>query len=124
MKKLYLLFAFLLSILAIQAQEPTARLQVIHNSPSPTVDIYANGDLLLDDFSFREATPFIDVPAGVEIDLAVAPDTSTSAESALAVFENIVFEEDSTYIVTAAGVVGSTWSLKKAREKRLQQWIR
>jgi hypothetical protein len=54
-----------------------ARLQVIHNSPSPTVDIYAGDDLLLDDFAFRTATPFIFVPAGVEINLGVALDNST-----------------------------------------------
>ncbi len=84
----------------------TARLQLIHNSPSPTVDIYVNGVLLQDDFAFRTATPFADVPAGVSLDIAVAPDTSTSAASAIAVFEGVVLTEGGTFVVTAGGVVG------------------
>ena len=57
---------------------PVARLQVIHNSPSPTVDIYANGGLLVDDFEYRKATPFIFVPAGVPINVGVALASSSS----------------------------------------------
>jgi hypothetical protein len=84
---------------------PTARLQVIHNSPTPTVDVYANGGLLLDDFAFRTATPYIDVPAGVELDLGVALANSTSASDAIANFP-VTLEEGKTYIVVASGVVG------------------
>jgi len=87
------------------AAPPTARLQVIHNSPSPTVDVYANGALLLDNFQYRTATPFIDVPAGVAITLAVAPENSTSANDALANFP-VTFAEGKTYVVTASGIVG------------------
>ncbi len=90
----------------IAPNPPTSRVQIIHNSPEPTVDIYANGEILLDDFTFRDATEFLDLPAGVGLDIAVALDTSTSAESAIAVFEDVVFEEDSTYVVMATGVVG------------------
>ncbi|HAD13566.1 MAG TPA: hypothetical protein DCF33_14155, partial [Saprospirales bacterium] len=78
---------------------------VIHNSPSPTVDVYANDDLLIDNFVYRTATPFIDVPAGVDITLGIAPDNSTSAADAIATFDvNLV--EGKTYIVTASGIVG------------------
>ena len=48
----------------------TARLQVIHNSAdvaADQVDVYLNGTLLLDNFAFRTATPFIDAPAGTAI---------------------------------------------------------
>jgi hypothetical protein len=84
---------------------PTARVQVIHNSPSPTVDVYANDDLLIDNFVYRTATPFIDVPAGVDITLGIAPENSTSAADAIATFDvNLV--EGKTYIVTASGIVG------------------
>jgi len=83
----------------------TARVQVIHNSPSPTVDIYANDDRLLDNFVFRTATPFIDVPAGVEINFGVALDNSVSANDAIANFP-VTFEEGKTYVVIASGVVG------------------
>jgi hypothetical protein len=46
----------------------TAKIQVIHNSAdaaASSVDVYLNGGLAIDDFAFRTATPFIDVPAGV-----------------------------------------------------------
>lgn len=85
----------------------TARVQIIHNSPEPTVDIYANADKLLDNFVFRTATPFIDVPAGVDITIGVAPANSTSAADAIATFP-VQFEDGKTYVVVAAGVVGST----------------
>ena len=84
---------------------PVARVQVLHNSPSPTVDVYANADLLIDDFAYRTATPFIFVPAGVNITLGVAPDNSTSAADAIATFD-VNLENGKTYIVTASGIVG------------------
>jgi hypothetical protein len=98
-----------------------ARLQVIHNSPTPTVDIYANGSLLLDNFAFRTATPYIDVPAGVQINLAVAPASSTSAAQALATFP-VTLAAGKTYIAVASGVVNGTpgFDIKifdKGREK-------
>lgn len=86
---------------------PVARVQVIHNSPSPTVDVYANGDLLLNDFVFRTATPFIFLPAETPIDIAVAPGNSTSVADAIATFEDITFENGKTYVVTAGGIVGN-----------------
>lgn len=87
------------------AAPPQARLQIIHNSPSPVVDIYVNGSLLLDNFEFRTATPFIDVLAGVLLSVAVAPGNSTSVADALATFP-VQFAADKTYIATASGIVG------------------
>ena len=84
----------------------TARVQIIHNSPSPTVDIYANGGELQKDFEFRTATPFIDVPAGVDIDLAIAPSPSTSAAEAVANF-TVNLAENETYVVFATGILGN-----------------
>lgn len=84
-----------------------ARLQLIHNSPSPTVDVYVNGALYEDDFEFRTATEFRTVPAGVELDVAIALGTSTGVEDAIATFENIVLDNGGTYVVTANGIVGN-----------------
>lgn len=89
---------------------PTARLQVIHNSPdlaAAVVDVYVNGDLLLNDFSFRTATPFINVPAGVPLSIDVAPSTSTS--SAQGIYNlTTSLTEGSTYIAVANGIVSPT----------------
>jgi hypothetical protein len=85
----------------------TARLQVIHNSPDPeaeTVDVYVNGEMFLDDFEYLNATPFQDVPAGVELSVAVAPGTSESVADALATFE-YTLEADSSTILVAGGVL-------------------
>ncbi|HIG75921.1 MAG TPA: DUF4397 domain-containing protein [Bacteroidetes bacterium] len=63
-----------------------ARLQVIHNAADPgaaVVDVYVNGDIFLDDFAFRAATPFVFVPSGTDLEVAVAPGTSASAEDAI-----------------------------------------
>jgi hypothetical protein len=104
-KTLLLLLTMLLSWSWLSAQ--TARLQVIHNAPEPTVDIYVNGALLLNDFTFRSATPFIDVPANVVLSIAVAPGTSTSVSDAIATFP-VTLNDGGTYVVIAAGVVGNT----------------
>ncbi|MBI1193241.1 MAG: DUF4397 domain-containing protein [Bacteroidetes bacterium] len=98
-----ILVALVLVTGALSAQ--TARLQVIHNSPEPTVDVYANGGLLLNDFVFRTATPFIDVAAGVPITLDVAPATSTSAAEAI-YSVTVTFNAGETYVAIASGVVG------------------
>jgi hypothetical protein len=84
----------------------TAFLQIIHNSPTPTVDIYVNGTKLLDDFAFRTATPFISVPAGVSLSVAVAPATSRSVSDAIATFP-VRLDSGKTYIAVAHGIVGN-----------------
>jgi hypothetical protein len=85
----------------------TARLQVIHNAADPAadmVDIYVNGDLFLDDFAFRAATPFVDVPAGVTLNIGVAPGNSTSPDDIIATFP-VVLEGNKTYVAIANGVL-------------------
>lgn len=80
-------------------------LQVIHNSPSPTVDVYVNGGLVVDDFTFRTATPFVPVPAGTRTLISIAPETSTSVADAIAEFEG-TFRADREYVAVAQGIVG------------------
>ncbi|WP_156900377.1 DUF4397 domain-containing protein, partial [Flavobacterium filum] len=91
-------------------ETPTARLQVIHNSPdlaATTVDVYVNGEILLDDFAFRTATPFVDVPAGVALSIDVAPGNSTSAAESLYNLTTTLAEGE-TYIAIANGIVSPT----------------
>jgi hypothetical protein len=96
------------TVLALpQAGMSMARLQVIHNAADPgaaEVDIYVNGDRLLDDFAFRAATPFIDVPSGVELNIGVAPGSSESADDIIATFP-VTLDADGTYVAMATGVL-------------------
>jgi hypothetical protein len=85
----------------------TARLQVIHNAADPSavsVDIYLNGSLLLDNFGFREATPYIDAPAGTPINIGVAGPNSTSAADTIKNF-TVTLTANETYVAIANGVL-------------------
>ncbi len=87
--------------------EPTARLQIIHNAADPAaalVDVYVNGARLLDDFAFRTATPFIDVPADVALLVGVAPGTSTGPGDAVFT-QTYTLPEGSTTQLVANGVL-------------------
>lgn len=109
MKKLYSTLLVALG-LAATSQAQNARIQVIHNSPDPaaaSVDIWANNDPLFQDVAFRTNTDFVTVPAGVNIDIGIAPDTSTAASSSIAVF-TVNLEADSTYVIVADGMVDTT----------------
>ena len=88
----------------------TARVQVLHNSAdlaAQTVDVYLNETLLLDDFAFRTASPFVDAPAGEEITLSVAPSNSSSVNDNI-YSVNVTLEPDGTYIVVANGIVSDS----------------
>lgn len=92
------------------AQAQTARVQVIHNSAdaaAASVDVYLDNTLLLDDFEFRNATPFIDAPAGVSFTIGIA--LSTSMTSADAIFtQDFTLADGETYVIVADGIVSST----------------
>jgi len=95
------------AVVALPVEEPTARLQIIHNAADPAagmVDIYVNGSRLLNDFAFRTATPFLDVPAETPLEIGVAPANSDSAGDAIATF-NVVLERGRTYAAIANGVL-------------------
>lgn len=84
-----------------------SRIQVIHNSAdliAASVDVYLNGDLFLDDFEFRTATPFADINAGVTNTIAVAPGNSTDVSDAIASFD-YALESGATYVLVAEGIV-------------------
>ena len=106
MKQTILLFILAFGLSSLSAQ--TARLQVIHNSPDDVateVDVYLNGTLLLDDFAFRTATPFIDAPAGEAFNVDIAPGTSADVSESIAQF-TYTLAEGGTYILVADGITG------------------
>jgi hypothetical protein len=87
-----------------------AKVQFIHNSPVTTVDIWAGDSLLINDFAYKTATPFIDVPAGTTM-ISIADRNSTSEVGAMAVLP-LTVAEDKSYIVVAAGTLGGTPTLE------------
>ncbi len=97
------LFLITLSM-AVVAQ--TARIQFLHNAPDPAlsvVDVYLDGELTANDFAFRNATTFLEVPAGVPLEIALAPGTSTGAGDALVTFSRTL-TGGGTYFLMVTGV--------------------
>lgn len=90
-----------MAVLLMQtAHAQTARVQIIHNSADAAaaeVDIYVDAGLALDDFAFRTATPYIDLPADNQIEIAVAPSNSTGVGDAIATFP-ITLTSGETYV--------------------------
>jgi hypothetical protein len=85
----------------------TSRLEVIHNSSDAAaeeVDVYLNGEMLIDNFAFRTTTGFIDAPAAMPLEIAVAGSNSISVADALATFP-VTLESGKTYVVVANGIV-------------------
>ncbi len=84
----------------------TVRVQIIHNSPTATVDLYANGTKIFDNFAFRTATPFMDLPTGVTINLGVGLASSQSVSDTLVNFP-IVLQPGKRYVIGTNGTLGS-----------------
>jgi len=109
MKKLqFLLLGIFLSIGSLGFSQ--ARVQVIHNSAdaaAATVDVWLNDVLLLDNFSFRTASPFVDAPAGEEFTIAIQGPESTSAENPIW-SQNYTLAANETYVLVANGIVSPT----------------
>ena len=81
-----------------------SRLQIIHNSPDPTVDIYVNGANAVPGLAFRDATEMIDLPTGTELDIAVVP-AGADISQAVATLEDVVLDNGTVYLAMASGVV-------------------
>jgi hypothetical protein len=97
--------------LCLTAAAQTARVQVIHNSADAAagvVDVYVNGGAVpaINDFAFRTATPFIDLPAGVDLEIGIAPGNSTGPQD---IIPGLTFTynlaDGETYVLVANGIV-------------------
>lgn len=109
MNKFVLGIAMFIALTFVGKAADTAKLQVIHNASDPaakTVDIYIGAMKALDDFAFRTASPFVDLPAGVPVVIGVAPGTSTSVSDVLATF-TVTLEPNGTYLGIANGVLSA-----------------
>jgi hypothetical protein len=93
--------AGLTSVNGAAASEHVAQVGAVHGVPdAPAVDIYANGDLVASDVSFRDATSFLEVEPGTYT-LVITP-TGRSFE--VARFE-ATFEGGKSYVIVALGVL-------------------
>ncbi len=92
----------------------STRLQAIHNCAdaiASQVDVYFKSAttgsaavLLIDNFAFRSASPYIDVPVGETVTVSIAPATSTSVAQAIANF-TYNLAAGSKYQLIASGIV-------------------
>lgn len=100
------------TVIALPAEEP-AYLQIIHNVADPVadqVDIYLGGVKpgYLDDFSFREATPYLPIPVFGEVSLSVNESLSENIGDKLIKDFNLgTLEKGSYYTLILNGVVQS-----------------
>ena len=95
------------------AQAQTARLEVIHNAAdaiAAEVDVYVNGGAtpFIDDFAFRTSSGFVDVPAGVDLNIGIALSTSTGPSDILFTLPAVNLTAGETYIAIANGIVSPT----------------
>jgi hypothetical protein len=96
--------------LPLYTEPETTRVQVIHNSAdaaAATVDVWLNDQLLIDNFAFRTASPFIDAPAGVDFDVVIQPANSSDTTNALARF-TYNLDPMKKYILVANGIVSGS----------------
>lgn len=97
--------SLLLSITVISAFSQ-GKVQIIHNSADPSaefVDIYLNGTILLNNFQFRRATPFLSVPVGIHT-IQVKDSSSTGLTPSLFT-TTLQVQNNVNYIAVASGVV-------------------
>ncbi|RPI67042.1 MAG: DUF4397 domain-containing protein, partial [Ignavibacteriae bacterium] len=93
------------------AGSQTARVQMIHNAADPgaaLVDIWVDGVKAVDNFGFRKATPFRDLPAGSPIVIGFAPPTSTTYKDTIKTVTIPALRPGRSYHIVAHGVMDTT----------------
>jgi hypothetical protein len=88
----------------------TAKIQIIHNSAdalAQSVDIYVNDSKLIENFQFRTATKFFDVPAGIDLKVTIIPRTFETPNE-LQWEQTVSLERDEQYIIVANGLLDET----------------
>jgi hypothetical protein len=84
-----------------------ARVQLIQNTHAANIDVYLDGELIIDNYLYRSATPFVFFPAGPTINLGVAPQNSTTEADTIANFP-VQLENGKSYVLVFNGIIGST----------------
>ena len=107
-------FLFTLFMYSGTSFAQTARVQAIHNSAdaaAAVVDVYLSAlgqdRLLIEDFAFRTASPFIDAPSGIPLTIKITlPDDPVS--EAVYTSPTLTLAADETYILVADGIVSAS----------------
>ncbi|NTV83963.1 MAG: DUF4397 domain-containing protein, partial [Bacteroidales bacterium] len=98
------------SLIELPVYDPVARVQVIHNSAdaaAQVVDVWLDETLLLDNFEFRTASPFVEVRADSEFTIAIAGPDSQDPGSPLW-SGNFTLDADQTYVLVAEGIISGS----------------
>ena len=86
--------------LSVSLMAQSANVQIVHNSPYPTVDIYVDGVVALEDVEYRQSTELLELPTNTTVGIAPAGgDVIASFDFAL--------EDGEDYVVVASGIVGN-----------------
>jgi hypothetical protein len=99
-----------LILMSAMVTAQTARVQVIHNSAdaaAAVVDVWLDNTLLIDDFAFRTASPFIDAPAGTSFDITIQPSNSVDTTNGLW-RKSYTLTGGMTYVLVANGIVSAS----------------
>ena len=95
MKYSKLIILMMMSVLFTQAS-----VQIVHNSASPTVDVYVDGALAVPGFEYRTATGVLSLP--LEFTVGIAP----AGADVIAEFP-FTLEDGGEYVVVATGLLGN-----------------
>ena len=74
------------------------KVQIVHNSHYPTVDIHVNGSLALEDIAYRTNTALLDLPTSLEVGIAPA------GGEVIETFP-FVLDTNTSYVVFASGIL-------------------
>ena len=74
------------------------KVQIVHNSPYPNVDIHVNGSLALEGIAYRTNTALLDLPTSLEVGIAPA------GEEVIATFP-FALDSNNSYVVFASGIL-------------------
>ena len=95
MKYSKLIIVMMMSVIFTQAS-----VQIVHNSASPTVDVYVDGALAVPGFEYRTATGVLSLP--LEFTVGIAP----AGADVIAEFP-FTLEDGGEYVVVATGLLGN-----------------
>ena len=117
MKTIIKLISFCFIILAstygysqIQNRTRAAQIQLIHNSAdqaAKAVDVYINGKLVIDNFEYLTASPFISAASNTPIRIDIAPFSSNSVGESIYNM-SVVLQPEQRYVIVASGMVSQS----------------